>query len=230
MIVALPPTQVETDQRLLIQGVDWETYEKFLAAVGDRRIFLTYDGEDLELMVPSPTHEFLKTCLTQVVRVTAKELRLPFRSMASTTLRRKDRKRGLEADDCFYIQSLPAILGKREFDFTKVPPPDLALEVDITCSSLDREGVYAALGVPELWRCDATSLRFYRLSTNRTYIECARSPTFPLLDPSQVLELFEQRWDLDDDQWERLLRSWVRKQLPATKKRTSSNGKKKPKN
>jgi Uma2 family endonuclease len=224
----LSQPQVETDQRFVIYGVDWETYEKFLAAVGDRHIFLTYDGENLELMVPSRQHEFIKVGLTLVVCLACKELRRPFTTLASTTLRRKDRKRGLETDDCFYIQHVQAILGKRDLDFTREPPPDLAIEVDISSSSLDREGVYAALGVPELWRCDGATLRFYQLNANRLYEECARSPTFPFIDPNHLMELLERRWDLDQERWERLLRSRLRKQLPSAKRRTSKNPNKKP--
>ncbi|MBO1346131.1 MAG: Uma2 family endonuclease [Hormoscilla sp. GUM202] len=56
-----------------------------------------------------------------------------------------------EPDSGFYIQNEPLMRNKKELDLTKDPPPDLVLEVDYT-SSVDRQIIYAALGVPELWR------------------------------------------------------------------------------
>src|SRR5688500_6748040 len=101
--------------------------------------------------------------------------------MRSVTLRREDLERGLEPDNCFYTTRWRAIIGKKRFDLTRDPPPDLAIEIDVTSSSLDRQGIYAALGVPEIWRFDGESLRVFQLGPDGDYRACERSPTFPEL-------------------------------------------------
>src|SRR2546421_12578758 len=72
------------------------------------------------------------------------------------------------------------------------PPPDLAIEVDVSHSSLDRLGIYAALGVPEVWRLDDDRLSFYVLGGQQTYAPSAVSPpplrgSFPLVGPADLL-------------------------------------------
>src|ERR1041384_5222537 len=104
----------ETDRRFLIYGVSWESYEQILDALGDRHIFLTYDGENLEFMSPLPFHERCKCLIGRFIEVLTEERNLPICCLGQTTWKRKDVKRALEADDCFYIHHVKAVLGKRE--------------------------------------------------------------------------------------------------------------------
>src|SRR5439155_310836 len=80
----------------------------------------------------------------------ADELGLPLMRGGSTTLRRRRKQRGLEPDRCFWIANEPAVRAVRDLDLRIHPPPDLAVETDVTNSSLDRMGIYAALGVLEV--------------------------------------------------------------------------------
>jgi Uma2 family endonuclease len=57
--------------------------------------------------------------------------------------------KGIEPDPCFYIQNEASVRGKKRLDLSTDPPPDLAIEIDIT--SRTHPEIYAALGVPELW-------------------------------------------------------------------------------
>jgi Uma2 family endonuclease len=58
-----------------------------------------------------------------------------------------------------------------------MPPPDLAVEVDITNPSLDKLPIYAALGVSEVWRYDGQRLRIYTLADGM-YRTQSTSPAF----------------------------------------------------
>jgi hypothetical protein len=58
-------------------------------------------------------------------------------------------------------------------------PPDLAIEVDITSSSLDRMAIYASLGIPEVWRCDGETLTIHLLQANQKYAPTERSRALP---------------------------------------------------
>lgn len=70
------------------------------------------------------------------------------------------------------------------------PPPDLALEIDVTSQSLDRFPIYARLEVPELWCYDSRNLKIYHLQ-NEQYIEVPQSAIFPQLDISALPQLIE---------------------------------------
>src|SRR5262249_46378599 len=142
---------------------------------------LTYDRGRLEIMSPLPEHENYHIVLAQFVRVLAAESGMRYRSFGSTTFRREDVERGLEPDDCFYLASLPRILGRRDLDLARDPPPDLALEVDITHSSLDRLAIYAALGVREVWHFDGQSITCHVLNAQGGYEQQESSLAFPFL-------------------------------------------------
>src|ERR1700722_6850872 len=139
---------------VVIDGVRWQTYQALLDDLGDRHIRLTYDRGNLEIMAPQFRHERYSGVLDQLVKALASAAKVRVVSAWSTTFQRDDLERGLEPDRCFYIRNLDAVLGKLEIDLSIDPPPDLAIEIDIMSSYLDRLGIYAALGVPEVWRFD----------------------------------------------------------------------------
>jgi Uma2 family endonuclease len=99
----------------------------------------------------------------------------------------------------------------KDFEPDAYPPPDLAIEVDITRRSIAREPIYAALGVPELWRYDGKRLHVLKLTAAGTYEVAAASLSFPFL-PMADFERFVKRM-LDEEQTKvlREFRDWVRK-------------------
>ena len=208
-----------TGQRFRLSGISWKLYEQLLTGLDDRRVRVTYDRGELELMAPSYRHENYASALGRFVTVLCEEFEIAFKSGRSTTFRREDLDRGLEPDDCFYIRNVAKVLGKTEIDLTVDPPPDLAIEIDIASSSVDRMGIYAALRVPEVWRFDARELCVHCLQPNGEYEEWQTSPTFPMLPLRRVVEFLEQSTDLDDVTLVRKFRAWVRKQLMPQRKR-----------
>ncbi len=61
------------------------------------------------------------------------------------------------------------------------PPPDLAVEIDISSSWLDRLEIYATLKVPEVWRFVGEKLKVLVLAANGKYKERTKSLAFPAL-------------------------------------------------
>lgn len=233
LIPPQPEVEVDADERIVIPLVDWQTYEKFLDALGERRIFATYDGETLELMSPSQMHEVWGWHLGRFVSTLAEELNLPYRAYGMSTWRRKDIKRGIEADQCFYFRSVPAILGKIEVDLEKDPPPDLVIEIEVSRSVVDRLGIYSAMGVPEIWRFDGETLRVCCLGPKRRYEERDSSIAFPTLDIRKVPELVQPDPTKDNLSLYRTWRAWIRRHLRSPdKKRKGSRDqrRKRPKN
>ncbi len=94
---------------------------------------------------------------------------------------------GKEPDACFYLVNEPLARGLREIDLEIHPPPDLAIEIELTNPLSDALRVYAALGVPEVWRCGGDTLRFLHLQADGTYLEREVSRNFPDLHVHDVL-------------------------------------------
>jgi Uma2 family endonuclease len=135
-----------TQQALVLDAVDWATYGRLLRALGNQpAVRLTYDRGCLEIMALSHERENSAHLLGRLVVVITEELGLPVKGGRSTTFRMRNKRRGLEPDDCYWIANEPLVRGKNRIELRIDPPPDLAVEVDVSHSSLDRLAIYAAL-------------------------------------------------------------------------------------
>jgi Uma2 family endonuclease len=200
--------------RIVIHGVDWGDYEKMLEIVGDRHIRVTYDEGTMEVSMPSQRHEQASGLLGLLIPWLAEELEIDYEPLGMTTWRRPDLEKGLEADQCYYIQHEAIVRQRVELNLEVDPPPDLAVEVDITSSSLNRMEIYAALRVPELWRYDDDErLTMYQLQADRRYRPCETSSSFPGLRGSDGERLIELGRTMPKRLWAREIRAWVRNEL-----------------
>ncbi len=205
--------QPPPEPRFLLRDVDWETYRALADALGERHVRLAYDGESLELMTVSRLHDKLSRLVGRLLAALTEELDLPFDSAGSLTLEREDLRRGLEPDECFYLENEPRVRDKDEIDLATDPPPDLAVEIDVSRSSLNRMSIYASLGVPEVWRFDGATLRVYRLSAGRAYEVAERSRHFPFLPLGEFVATLKRRGEMDETKLVKSFRAWVREQI-----------------
>ncbi len=204
------------EQRFVLYGVPWRTYERLLRAFADRPgVRLTYDRGTLELMTLSHLHENQGYLLARLVDAVTEELNLPVKGGGSTTFRRRKKLRGLEPDSCYWIASEALVRGKDRLDLRVDPPPNVALEIDVTRSSLNRMAIYAALRVPEVWRLKKQSLLAHLLGSDGRYAESAVSRAFPGLMLADLLPFLAMRGQLDENTIVRQFRAWVRQQLVA---------------
>jgi len=199
-------------QSLQLDAVSWSQYERIGRLFQDRPLRMTYDNGRLEIMTTSATHERHSRKIALLILVLVEELGLQIAGFGSMTFKRRSAKRGLEPDECFWIQNAVAVRSKNEIDLATDPPPDLVLEVEVSRSTLDRMGIYAALGVPEVWRCTTTQARVCHL-VDGDYIEESRSLAFPTLHPQALLSFVRRYPNLDDIGLMRQFRTWVRKQI-----------------
>jgi Uma2 family endonuclease len=184
-------------QHLVLDNVDWPTYTRFLHIFAERPSFrLAYDRAVLEIVSPPFEHDVDARFLGRLVVTLTEELGLPILCGGSTTFRRRRRRRGIEADESYWIAHEPQVRGRRRINLRVDPPPDLAIEVDVTRSSINRMGIYAALGVPEVWRLNAQVLRFLVLGPNRRYTEATHSLSFPLVTPADLMSFLAMRGPL----------------------------------
>src|SRR5262249_14198874 len=176
-----------------------------------------YDQGVLEIMVLSAEHEASKHALALLVDVLAEELDINVYGFGSTTFRREDLNRGFEPDACFYIQQGERVRGKKKLDLTVDPPPDLVVEVDITSPSLNRMAIYAALGVPEVWRYDGARVTITCLDGS-VYVVSEESVALPRVSSRQLSQWMEDSQILQRTLWLRRIRTWVRKHRAAHRK------------
>ena len=201
---------VTPESRVLLHGVAWETYERLLDDVGGSHVRLTYAAGDLEVVTPSHRHERYAYLLARAIQAMTEELGIAIHGGRSTTFRRRDRKIGLEPDECYWVQNEPRMRGRYSLDLRVDPPPDLVIEAEVSRSALDRLSLFAAIGVGEVWRYDGERLVVHVLSHSGSYTEQPASCAFPWLPMAELATRIAAAAATDETTWIRSLRLWVR--------------------
>ncbi|MEH1851272.1 MAG: Uma2 family endonuclease [Nostoc sp.] len=176
-----------------IQDMSWEEFESILQELGEKRsLRVAYSKSTLEIMVPLPEHEKSKDLISDIVKILLKIAGKSYETFGSTTFKRENIA-GVEPDACFYIQNYQRMIGRRKLE-PNDPPPDLAIETEVTSkTTLD---AYVAIAVPELWIYDSKKLRIYLLRDGH-YIESDNSPNFPNLPLTQIIAAtVERAWQV----------------------------------
>lgn len=214
-------TVVEPHAPMVLRGVPYSVYVKLRDEERNDKLRMIYYDGTLEIMSPEYIHEVPSRRLGRLVAVVADELGMPYSGVASTTCRRRgvgSRKgKGKEPDQAFYFANAAIIVAKESIDLDSGdPPPDLWIEVDNRGSSRGRIPVYAALGVPEVWRFNSRRKRlwFGRRLDETTYESIDRSMSMPMLTPELVLEALALGDGLLESTWYSHLRRWVHESLP----------------
>ena len=133
MLLEVTRITVPPGQTVVLENISWSELETILEDLGESRgSRIAYDNGRLEIMTPLLEHEVNKEYISGFVKILLEELDIEFCPLGSTTFKNQAMFKGIEPDSCFYIQNEPAVRGKYRLDLTVDPPPDLALEVDIT--------------------------------------------------------------------------------------------------
>lgn len=214
MVVTLRLRQIDVQpgQCLTLREISWAEFEAILEELGEHRATrVTYYQGVLEIRMPSPEHEVDKELIGDMVKIVLDELQLDWEPYGSTTLKRSQMGAGVEPDTCFYIQNARQMIGKRRLDLSVDPPPDLAIEIDVT--SKTQLSAYVALGVPEVWCYGNGKLRVFVLN-QAEYIEMETSPTFGKLPVIEgILQFLQLSLTQGSSTAQRAFRQWIRKAL-----------------
>lgn len=177
---------------VVLRHQTWENYEELLKSRQDKAaIKIRFDAktQEIRIMSPLPGHGNRADTLSDFVKALLRHQGQDWQSFEPVTLKRFQQK-GLEPDNCFYIQNYQAILGKEQIDLEVDPPPDLAIEIDLT--SLTSAEDYLAIGVPELWIYRAQTLYIY-LFDGQQYQASEESSLFPSIAVKQILPQYVER-------------------------------------
>lgn len=193
--VVKPVSQIQLapGSAVTIPQVNWEEFEAILQELGEKRSArVAYIHSTLEIMVPLPEHEVSRDLISDLVKILLKLSGRRYQPLGSTTFRREGTA-GVEPDACFYIENYQQMIGRKRLE-PNDPPPDLAIETDVTSkTTLD---AYEAIGVPELWLYDNGKFTIYLLKSGK-YIKSNRSPTFPDIALTQMIPAtVERAWQV----------------------------------
>lgn len=191
--------RVRPGGHIILDDVNWRTYARFLEMFAERpNVRLAYDRGRLEIMSPLFEHDLGSRCFAYIVLAIAEEFKLPMLPGGTTTLKHKLKRRGIQSDECFWLENSRSMVGKTRLDLTVDPPPDLAIEVEIRRSALNRMSIYAALQVPEVWRLRKGQLSFHLLSDDGKYKEIPASRVFPGISAAPLLAFLQEVQDVGD--------------------------------
>jgi len=169
-------------------NVTWDEYEELLEQVGEARgLRISFNNRTLKVMSLSLEHETYADFIKRLVSVLSLRLRINIRFSGSATMRKKKKSKGNEPDAGFYVQTASVIGNRLDLDFAVDPPPDVVVEIDIHHDSTDNYPIYAALGVPEIWRYDGWQAAIYHLKGNE-YVEVEASLALPMITPAILSE------------------------------------------
>lgn len=195
---------------ILLSGVSWDLYERLRDIEDNENVRMTFCRGQLEMMSPSGKHEELRKMAGRLLEALTEELDIPLRSLGATTWKRKKQEFALEADECYYIKNEPTIRAIPEIDGSSAPPPDLAIEIEVSRKAISKMPLYAMLGVAEVWRFDGARLQAFRLTPDGKYAQCERSVNLPFLNVADLSEFLQPHHDVGETTWIRSFRGWGR--------------------
>lgn len=205
--IAIPISSINLSpgSHILIEKVSWEQYESLLEELGEDRHIprINYSNGILELMSPLPAHERPHRIISYIVTAILDAQERDWEDFGSTTFK-KLKQAGVEPDTCFYISNAERVRSLQRIDLETDPPPDLAIEADITSkTTLD---AYEMMKVSEVWIFANSKLKIYIL-TQAGYRESNISPIFPDLELAEMIpELVQQAFTQGTRQMLRSLR------------------------
>jgi Uma2 family endonuclease len=213
-------TPVLDEERGVMRDVSWEFYDRISDAIGERsHIRVAYDGKDMEIMTLGPKHERSKEFLGPFVSEVCVGLTIDFEPMGSTTWKRSEEHAGLESDLCYFfdqvkLRAVRVVAAWESNDVADYPNPDLAIEVDVSPSKIDRPKIYASLKVSEIWRFKKSVVVIEQLQPDGTYL-AATSSRFLLVRADEVTQWFADRKSSTPGDWILRLREWIQAELKA---------------
>ena len=182
---------LEKTQSVVLHNISWNSYKQITDSLQDETpAHFTFDRGKLEIMVLSLKHENLKKILAMLFERLSEALDIEIFAGGSTTFQRKDLERGFEPDECYYVQNADVMRGKDNVDLDFDPPSDLTIEIDVKHSSLNRMSIFAAIGIPEVWRYDGENLTIYLLN-DAVYETSNTSSVLPNITAERLSKLIE---------------------------------------
>ena len=216
-LIAPTPSIPDPEQRLDLFGIGWDRYVAITDALGDRAgvrsIYL--DGR-LTFLTLSRRHDWHAERLAELFKAVATACGVFWEDSGSATYRLEGKGSGVEGDKAFYVgPNAERMLGPLDIDLRDQPPPDVAIEVEVSHRADEVMRIYGRLEVPEVWRFDVDAGTFGIFSRREggTYAPVERSPSLPRLAAGDVQSQMRLAGELGAVRWNAQLIAWVRDTL-----------------
>ena len=208
-VLTEPKTQVLIEEHIILRGISWKIYEALMKEHESRSApRFTFNQGCLEIYMPSQKHEKKGRFLGDIVKTVAEEREMETLSLGSTTFKKDNLEKGVEPDDCFYLQSYDKVFGMEKIDLEQFPP-DLVIEVDIFSPSINRFPIYAEFKVPEIWRYADDAVKIY-IFDGKKYLESAESLALPEVTGELLTHLLAESETLKRSAWLKNVRDSAR--------------------
>ena len=211
---------VPVEERGVVRGASWDFYDRLTEAIRERSsVRIAFDGKDVEIMVVGSAHEGLGDLLDMFVCEVCEGLDLDFHGLGSTTWKRQEVERGIEADLCYCFDPAKVALcraanARGTNDGAAFPIPDLAVEIDISLPKIDRPGIYSKLRVPEVWRFGDDLVSIEQLDASGNYV-VADASRFLFVRADDVIRWLREGKFMARPAWKRAIREWARAEVRA---------------
>jgi len=213
-VIGMTVTDIFPLGHSVFHGVSWEEYSRTLQeleAVGSNA-HVTFDNGEMEIMTNGDLHERAKTALGRLLETYALEADIPITGLGQITCRREDLLKGLDPDECYYVTTPvpPKPQGSEPLDLHAYPPPDLAIEIEVSQSSVPKQPIYAGLGIAEVWRYDGKQLMLLHLTADGKYASVGHSNAFPALPVDRLRQFLDLALNTSQHAAAKAIRDWVR--------------------
>lgn len=193
MSVMIPIKSINLRQgsTIALHSLTWQDCENILEDLGeDRHTRIAYYQSTLEIMLPLSIHERPHRIISDIVKIILDAQDRDWEDFGSTTFYRRGTA-GVEPNTCFYVANAALVRGCQErIDVDIYPPPDLAIESDVTSKTL--LSAYEAIAVPELWVYKNDGLMIF-LWRDGQYHESESSLLFSSMDIKNMIPVLVQK-------------------------------------
>jgi Uma2 family endonuclease len=185
MFAVVTPEKIKLSPGVVVHFLGtWKDYQALVERRGDRaNPRIKYRSGEILLMSPLPKHGREAHIIADLITVLLDHLGQKYEAFTPMTMALPEIS-GLEPDYSFYINNWQAAVGKDRIDWSTEPPPDLALEIDVT--SYTEVNDYLPYRVPEVWLYKKNQLIIYALDGDR-YTIVSSSHYFPNLNLQEIL-------------------------------------------
>jgi len=213
-IATAQPDSTGEDRHFVLDGIDYDGYVAIDDAIGENRhVRVIYADGRLTFLTASRRHEWFARRLAEIVKAVASATRTRWEDAGSATYRKRDKEVGVEGEETFYLGASAELMrGSINIDLSTQPPPDLAIEVEVSHPADDALLVFGRLGVSEVWRFDVEDWTFsfcLRLEDG-SYQISSRGIALPWLESRDILDQLKLADVLGASEWSAQLPEWVR--------------------
>ena len=184
-MIAIAPIKSLPDGSVATIPMSWMEYQQLVANRGNRSTpRLKFANGYLTLKMPTFKHGQLDAIVADLIVAILNQQQRDYVRTTPVTLQVPEQA-GIEPDHCFWVNNWAAVSGKSWIDLATDPPPDIAVEVDVT--NFTNVADYIPFEIPEVWLIRGDTLVIFALAPEG-YNQAESSQFFPEVDTPNLYQ------------------------------------------